>query len=290
MEADLLKDPLSRLSLELGDDGDLKLMRGDSDVVEFLESLFPQIQKPELIKLLDLFKNNLDDVVNHLILQDEGDQDDEIDTLVKLFPSSSMSQIQTAWIESNGDVDVAAQYLCEDVSDCKLQTTDHLPGDVDATIKEEDQSNNIYTLIEMFPDHSVEFLSSVLQDHGFDHGLSLLLNLDQACKGECIDTGFPCLLHSTETFNNSKSSVQVQKVVKNNINLQFILPPISRPNDTTNNIVYDENEIAKGSAYLRNMAQNARKSRNEAYQKASTTWKCKNLTGKGSASFYSLQV
>jgi hypothetical protein len=302
----ILFNPLSRVSRDGGEDGDLKLMResdvpnvpsedvgqGSLSAIDFLESIFPQIQRSELLQLLQSYKENVTDVVNHLIIDESMDDTDEIDTLVKLFPSSSSSQIQNAWIESNGKIHVAAQYLCEEVSDCKMID---LSGEIDDTIQEEDDSNHIYVLIEMFPDHSVEFLSSILQDHGLDKGISLLLKLDQACKGDCIDTGFPCLLHSSENCNSSfysSSSVQVSqsKLGKNKSNFQFILPPISRSIEAPSHILLDENEISKGSVYLRNMAQNARQSRNEAYQKASINWKSNDLTRKGSASYYGVQV
>lgn len=275
-----------------GEDGDLeKLM---SDVVEFLESLFPQIQQQELIEILDLFKGNITDAVNHIISQDfnnDFNNDDEIDTLTRLFPSSSTTEIQNAWIESNGRLHIAAQYLCEDVSD--IQSTSDL-NVIHQQEHKHDESNHVFVLIEMFPDHSIEFLSTVFHDHGLENGISLLLNLEKTCKGDCIDTGFPCLLHSSnQNYNqsNSTSLEPVNQVVKfkSKNDLQFILPPISRSQEYTPNIALDEYEISKGSVYLRNMAQNARKARNNAYQKASSTWKTNNLTGQGSASYYGLQ-
>ena len=269
-----------------------------NDVREFLESLFPQVHKEHLLKLIDLYDANIPDIINHLLSHED---EDDIDVLTKLFPDSTISDIQSAWIESNGRLDIAAQYLCENVNDDPLGQS-NLTNDSNCnekkdleTLHQADDSNNFYTLIEMFPDHPVELISSIFDDFGFETGISKILDLENACKGDCIDSGFPCLLHSSNSNYHQNLLNSVKQAPSYNLQsrqnkIQYILSPITRSYHSEINIQLDESEISKGSNYLRNRAQDARKSRNDAYQKASSTWKNNNLTAKGSASYYGIQV
>ena len=184
-----------------------------------------------------------------------------------------------------------------------------------------DLDKDTLSLMPLFPNVSFGTIQGqLLRLKSIEAVVEYLTNLDadnerpvKECQGDCVESGYPCLLHSS-----AQAHIQAPKQPKVNVNTtwgniwsddvkdmrmgqeshrkqsqrqtissSFGARATSSSQRSTSGL---QSPSGQDAFFFRDKAQEIREQRNELYRKAALAFKRGSLTGTGSAAFYSEQV
>jgi hypothetical protein len=129
---------------------------------------------------------------------------DALQDLAAVFPDQPLDLLRQVLQESRGQLDVAAMKVSQWTLD-DFRKEQHLQSR---------SSRNLESLQTLFPSRSKATLESLLERYGhLDAVIDYLSSIDESsvvifsdkdladlCEGDCISSGFPCLLHASDSM------------------------------------------------------------------------------------------
>ncbi|KAI9088719.1 hypothetical protein DFS34DRAFT_422992 [Phlyctochytrium arcticum] len=218
-------------------------------------------------------------------------------TLSAVFPDIDRTRIYSALAFNSNDMGKATEEL--------------LQPDAAEHNKSHTHDGDLAILFEMFPDRDLAELLSLLQEHGSAQGVSEFLTTVSSgtwhmkCQGDCVASGYPCVVHSKaanssklhrvmsmDKLPRSKSKAKKQpiflisaagsSIVERGTKLATL--PDEKAQTFAQMTKYN---VSQDPSSYRKVAQEILQRRNECFNQAAHAFKRGNLTGRGSAAYYS---
>ncbi|KAJ3196903.1 hypothetical protein HK101_007268 [Irineochytrium annulatum] len=239
------------------------------DPIEILASAFPALSLQSLRESLKESNGDLSECMERL--RDPGPRSGEgrLASLQAIFPHRRREDVEEALEECGGDVDKAADVLLNPTG---LQAVSR-----SAVGRDQD----VELLIEMFGGTEVE-MKRLLRIHGGLHKtITYLSGPVKSTPAKAVPAPYNAVASPSSTSHKARK-YPLDIVMKNSPAAESLPTPTSAsPRATT------VAERWLDASYCRKRAANHLKSRNEAFTLAATHFQRGNLTGRGSAQYYS---
>ncbi|KAJ3015980.1 hypothetical protein HKX48_004279 [Thoreauomyces humboldtii] len=233
---------------------------------------------------------------------------DHISTLSAMFPDFCQRTIAASLVTSEDDISAAVDAL----SRLSLSNPPAVP-------KFDEQ---LAALLDMFPDHDMELLEWALEiskgdlERAIEELSGPQRKPEAPCDGKCIAKGYPCLLHArvhkkarpasaTTSMGTNKGTVQKTsrassatstKTGRNVLTIAGHGSSVGRGSVTSSPegpekklrlSTYAGSAQGHDAQHYRQLAQEYREQRNENFRRAASAFRKGDLTGRGSAAYYS---